>query len=77
MKKELADDLDSIMSGPPRQLQTDTTHKTKTVVKRLAKINLNHHLIYSSFAKALRRFEVLMSDQHLKIILLKLDCYNI
>lgn len=30
-----------------------------------------------TFAKLLRRFEILVSDEHLKLILLRLDCYNI
>jgi hypothetical protein len=40
MKKELADDEHSLMSGPAPVLHTDTTYKTKTVVKSLEKLSI-------------------------------------
>jgi hypothetical protein len=77
MKKNLADDLGSDYSGPPKEVKTDTTHKTKTVVKKLAQINLNHFLIFATFSKILKRHELLISDEILKMVLLKLDSYNV
>lgn len=77
MKKEQADKADSFMSEVPAPVQTDTTHKTKVVVKQLGKVNLSHHLMFDSFVKTLQKFEFLSPKDEIKLIVLKLDCYNI
>lgn len=77
MKKKQADEADSLMSGPPAPIETGTTHKTKTTIKHLGKINLSNSLMFKSFQKALLRFEFLAPKDELKMIIIKLDCYNI
>ena len=77
MKKQAEEDADSLMSGPPAPIETGTTHKTKTVVKKLGKVNLSHHLMFKTFAKVLLKFEFLAPKDELKMIVLKLSCYNI